>query len=151
MNGTSQLDMTYCAPGGRFAAVNGSVANTLEVFRFGIPQIPERRMTKRFTVAPGLIFSEYDLDRVVTRARLDHGRIVLDLATTDLVTGGGTLGYLTRNSRNVLLNLVYTITQNAPLMLRSHGSLMLPGFTQGKLVDPEVDVYGLFPVLWTRV
>jgi len=99
------------------------------------------KATSPIAVAPGLIFSEYDLDRVVTRARLDHGRIVLDLATTDLVTGGGTLGYLTRNSRNVLLNLVYTITQNAPLMLRSHGSLMLPGFTQGKLVDPEVDVY----------
>jgi len=99
------------------------------------------KATSPITVAPGLIFNEYDLDRVVTKARLDHGKIVLDLQTTDGVVGGGTLGYLTRNSRNVLLNLVYTITQDAPLMLRSHGSLMLPGFTQSKLVDPEVDVY----------
>jgi len=99
------------------------------------------KATSPITVAPGLIFSEYDLDRVVTKARLVHGKIVLDLQTTDGVVGGGTLGYLTRNSRNVLLNLVYTITQTAPLTVRGHGSLMLPGFNQGKLVDPEVDVY----------
>jgi len=41
----------------------------------------------------------------------------------------------------VLLNLVYTITQTAPLTLRNHASLTIPGFTQGKLVDAEVDVY----------
>ncbi len=99
------------------------------------------KATSPLTVAPGMIFSEYDLDRVVTKARLEHGKIVLDLKTTDLVAGGGTLGYMTRNSRNVMLNLVYTITQNAALKLRGHGSLTLPGFTQGKLVDPEVDAY----------
>ena len=92
-------------------------------------------------IPPDLIFSEYDLDRAVTGARLEHGKIILDLATTDGVTGGGTLGYILSISRNVLLNLVYTITQTAPLKLRNHASLTLPGFTQGKLVDPEVDVY----------
>jgi hypothetical protein len=39
------------------------------------------------------------------------------------------------------MTLVYTITQTAPLKLRNRGSLTLPGFTQGKLVDPEVDAY----------
>jgi len=41
-------------------------------------------------IPPDLIFSEYDLDRAVTGARLEHGKIILDLATTDGVTGGGT-------------------------------------------------------------
>lgn len=92
-------------------------------------------------IPPDLIFSEYDLDRAVTGARLEHGKIVLDLATTDGDTGGGTLGYIVSIGRNVLLNLVYTITQTAPLKLRKGTALTLPGFTQGKLVDPEVDVY----------
>jgi pimeloyl-ACP methyl ester carboxylesterase len=94
-------------------------------------------------VPPDLIFSEYDLDRTVTGARLEHGKIVLDLETKDLATGGGTLGYILSLGRNVLLNLVYTITQTAPLRLRGNQApLMLPGFTQGKLLDAEVDVYG---------
>jgi len=92
-------------------------------------------------IPPDLIFSEYDLDRAVTGARLEHGKIIVDLATTDGVTGGGTLGYIVSIGRNVLLNLVYTITQTAPLTLRNHASLTIPGFTQGKLVDAEVDVY----------
>lgn len=33
---------------------------------------------------PDLIFSEYDLDRTVTAARLDHGKVILDLETRDL-------------------------------------------------------------------
>ncbi|HET7723144.1 MAG TPA: PHB depolymerase family esterase [Propionibacteriaceae bacterium] len=93
-------------------------------------------------VPPDLIFSEYDVDRRVTAARLDHGKIVLDLETRDLATGGGTLGYVLSLGRNVLLSLTYTITQTSPLMLRSRTPLVLPGFTQGKLLDGEVDVYG---------
>jgi predicted peptidase len=77
----------------------------------------------------------------VTKARLEHGKIVLDLLTIDRTTPGGTLGYLLIEGRNVLMNLVYTITQTAPLKLLKGGSLTLPGFTQGKLVDPEVDAY----------
>ena len=82
---------------------------------------------------------QYDADRVVTKASLDHGKIVLDLETIDLVTPGGTLGYT--SGRNVLLDLTYTISQNAPLKLRNHRELILPGFVQGDLADPEVDAF----------
>ena len=100
------------------------------------------KATNPIPVAPGdLVLTEYDLDRVVTGARIEHDKIILDLATTDQVTGGGTLAYLVNEGRNVLMTLVYTITQTAPLTLRNHASLTLPGFTQGKLADPEVDAY----------
>lgn len=91
--------------------------------------------------AGDMIFSEHDDDRPVTKARLDHGKIVLELETIDQTTPGGTLGYLLDEGRNVMLDLKYTITQNKPLTLRNHQRLTLPGFTQGKLVDPEVDAY----------
>ena len=93
-------------------------------------------------VPPDLVFTEYDLDRTVTAARLDHGKIVLELETRDLMTGGATLGYILSLGRNVLLTLTYTITQVSPLMLRTGGPLTIAGFTQGKLLDAEVDVYG---------
>jgi len=100
------------------------------------------KATNPIAVATGdLVFTEYNLDQVVTGAKIEHGKIILDLATTDQVTGGGTLAYLNNEARNVLMTLVYTITQTAPLKLRNRGSLTLPGFTQGKLVDPEVDAY----------
>ncbi|HEY8662492.1 MAG TPA: hypothetical protein VIL68_02645 [Propionibacteriaceae bacterium] len=51
---------------------------------------------------------------------IEHGKIILDLATTDQVTGGGTLAYLNNEARNVLMTLVYTITQTAPLKLRAN-------------------------------
>ncbi|HET7723549.1 MAG TPA: hypothetical protein VFK68_02845 [Propionibacteriaceae bacterium] len=116
---------------------------TLETSALG-PIDPSSLTTSTFRVhATGKVFfkstNQYDADRTVTNAYLDHGRIVLELETKDLVTPGGTLGYV--NGRNVLLNLTYTITQTAPLMLLNHRELVLTGFTQGKLVDPEVDAY----------
>ncbi|MEU4250231.1 hypothetical protein AB0F15_22750 [Amycolatopsis sp. NPDC026612] len=63
----------------------------------------------------------YDLDRPVTAARLDpHGNIVLELSHGEGQTGAGTLGYLAGKSRNVRLDLVYTVTQTAPVRPR-HG------------------------------
>jgi predicted peptidase len=91
--------------------------------------------------AGDLIFSEHDDDRPVTKASIVHGKIVLELETIDQTSPGGTLGYLLNEGRNVLLKLVYTITQTAPLTTHNHKSLTLPGFTQGRLVDPEVDAY----------
>jgi len=82
-----------------------------------------------------------DKERKVTKATLSHGKIVLELETIDQTTPGGTLGYMLLAGRNVLLDLTYTITQNTAVKLRNHASLMFPRFTQGKLVDPEVDVY----------
>lgn len=100
------------------------------------------KATSPIPIATGdLIFSEYDLDRVVTAVHLHHGKITLDLKTTDGVTGGGTLGYIVSKARNFPLTLVYTITQKLPLKKHGGSSLTLPGFVQGKVVDPEVDVY----------
>ncbi|MEV6878320.1 PHB depolymerase family esterase [Amycolatopsis sp. NPDC051128] len=84
----------------------------------------------------------YDLDRPVTAGRLDrHGDIVLELSHAEGQTGGNTLGYLDGKARNVRLDLVYTIKQNAPIRLR-HGQLItLTGFTQGRLTNPEADAF----------
>jgi predicted peptidase len=101
------------------------------------------KATSPIPLAPGdLIFSEYDLDRPVTAIRLDHrGNIVLDLAYAEGQVGGGTLGYIVSKGRNVQLNLVYTITQNAPIALRDHRSLTISSFVQGRLSNPEVDAF----------
>lgn len=88
------------------------------------------------------IFSEYDLDRKVTAARLDqHGNIVLELAYGEGQTGAGTLGYIAGKGRNVLLDLDYTITQNAPITLRNGRSITIADFVQGRLSNPEVDAF----------
>src|SRR3712207_5135040 len=65
------------------------------------------RATSPIPLAPGdQIFSEYDLDRPVTAARVDaHGDIVLELAHAEGVVGGGTLGYIAGRGRNVQLDL----------------------------------------------
>src|SRR4051795_3787472 len=75
------------------------------------------KATSPIPIAPGdAIFSEYDLDRPVTAARLDvWGNIVLELAYGEGQVGGGTLGYIASKGRNVVLDLAYTITQNAPI------------------------------------
>ncbi|MFF0375802.1 prolyl oligopeptidase family serine peptidase [Actinoplanes missouriensis] len=85
----------------------------------------------------------YDVDRTVTAARLDRrGNIVLELAHGEGQVGGGTLGYVLSRGRNVRLDLVYTITQNTPLVLRGGRPVTFPGFTQGRLLNPEVDAFG---------
>jgi predicted peptidase len=53
--------------------------------------------------------------------------------------GGGTLGYIVSRGRNVMLDLVYTITQNAPIALRNGRLITISSFVQGRLSDPEVD------------
>jgi predicted esterase len=102
------------------------------------------RATSPIPLAAGdQIYSEYDLDRTVTRARLDrHGDIVLDLAHGEGQLGGGTLGYIASRGRNVRLDLTYTITQTAPLAVRGHRPLTITDFVQGRLVNPEVDAFG---------
>ncbi|MEU4219020.1 prolyl oligopeptidase family serine peptidase [Actinoplanes sp. NPDC026623] len=101
------------------------------------------KATSPIPIAPGdQIFSEYDLDRPVTAARLDrHGDIVLDLSYAEGQVGGGTLGYILSRGRNVRLDLVYTITQNAPLVLRDGRRVTLSRLVQGRLCNPEVDAF----------
>ena len=90
-----------------------------------------------------VILSEYDLDREVTAARFDrHGNIVLELASGEGVKGASTLGYIVGKGRNVVLDLDYTITQNAPLARWNGRSVTYQRFVQGRLSDPEVDAFG---------
>ncbi|MFL6140571.1 MAG: hypothetical protein ACJ72N_01715 [Labedaea sp.] len=84
----------------------------------------------------------YDLDRPVTAARLDHhGNIVLELSFAEGQPGGGTLGFIASKGRNVQLDLVYTITQNAPMALRGGRPVTIARFVQGRLANPEVDTF----------
>ena len=102
------------------------------------------KATSPIQVAAGdTIYSEYDLDRPVTTARLDRrGNIVLELDHAEGQVGGGTLGYIVSSGRNVQLDLVYTITQNAPLKLRNGRTLAIKKLVQGDLSNPEVDAFG---------
>ena len=125
---------------------------TLDTGRLG-PIDPASLTTGTFTVhakatspipiAPGdQIFSEYDLDRTVTAARLDrHGNIVLELSYGEGQLGGGTLGYIVSRGRNVRLDLVYTITQNTPLVRAPRPPVTITRFVQGRLSNPEVDAF----------
>jgi predicted peptidase len=101
------------------------------------------KATSPIPLAPGdLIFSEYDLDRAVTGVRLDRrGNIVLELAYAEGQVGGGTLGYIVSRGRNVRLDLVYTITQNAPIVVRGGRPVTISRFEQGRLSNPEVDAF----------
>jgi predicted peptidase len=128
------------------------VALTLNTARLG-PIDPASLTTGTFSVhakatspipiAPGdRILSEYDLDRPVTAARLDRrGNIVLELSYAEGQIGGGTLGYIVSKGRNVRLNLVYIITQNAPITLRNGRPVTISRFVQGRLSNPEVDAF----------
>ncbi|MEV4703309.1 prolyl oligopeptidase family serine peptidase [Actinoplanes sp. NPDC049316] len=100
------------------------------------------KATSPIPIAPGdQIFSEYDLDRPVTAVRVDrHGDIVLELAYAEGRVGGGTLGYIAGRGRNVQLDLVYTITQHAPVVVRGHRPVTFE-FVQGRLSNPEVDAF----------
>ncbi|PSM42429.1 hypothetical protein C6Y14_14485 [Streptomyces dioscori] len=126
---------------------------TLDAARLG-PIDPASLTTGTFTVhakatsplpiADGdAIFSEYDLDRTVTAARLDRrGNIVLDLSHAEGQISGSTLGYIAGRGRNVMLDLTYTITQQAPFALRDHRSITIKDFVQSRrLSDPEVDAF----------
>ncbi len=126
---------------------------TLHTARLG-PVEPTSLTTDTFTVhavatspvpvaADDVIFSEYDLDRLVTAVRLDRrGDIVLELKSGEGQVGAATLGYIAGKGRNVQLDLRYTITQNAPFIVRRRRSpVTIPRFVQGRLSDPEVDAF----------
>lgn len=112
---------------------------SLTIGMFGV----HAKATSPIPIAPGdQIFSEYDLDRAVTAARLDrHGNIVLGLSYAEGQLGGGTLGYILSKERNVRLDLEYTITQNTPLALRTGRQVTISRFVQGRLANPEVDAF----------
>ena len=79
-------------------------------------------------------------DRLVTAVRWQGKDAVLELEHGFDVTAGNTLLYT--SSRNVRLDLEYTITQVAPLRRRGTGNpLVLDPLTQGDLRNPEVDQF----------
>ncbi|GID91254.1 prolyl oligopeptidase family serine peptidase [Amorphoplanes digitatis] len=97
--------------------------------------------TSPIALAPGDQVG-YDLDRTVTAVRLDRrGNVVLELSHGEGQAGSNTLGYVVSRSRNVQLDLVYTVTQTAPIALRGGGSITISSFAQGRLSDPEVDAF----------
>ena len=88
-----------------------------------------------------VIFNIGDTDRDVTGTSIDaQGNITLQLFTLDGTTPG-TLGYIRKKGRNVQLVLDYTITQNKPLKLQSQRDVTIASFTQGNLINAEVDAF----------
>lgn len=88
----------------------------------------------------GPLYSEYDLDRVVTGARVDaSGDVVLSLEHGQGTAGASTLAYSMTLARNILLDLDYTLTQNEPLLTGAGQQVVLEDLVQGDTVDPEVD------------
>ncbi|HNV10480.1 MAG TPA: hypothetical protein PKN27_04010 [Propionibacteriaceae bacterium] len=51
------------------------------------------------------------------------------------VPAASTLGYLAVAGRNVMLDLIHTITQNEPFTLMNGRSISLGSFEQGDLLD----------------
>ncbi|MGA6162495.1 prolyl oligopeptidase family serine peptidase [Amycolatopsis magusensis] len=121
-------------------------AVTLDTSRLG-PIDPAGLTTGTFSVHAKATFPisgdpAYDLDRPVTAARLDRrGNIVLTLSHAEGQPGGATLGYVGSKGRNFRLDLVYTITQNAPITLRHGRPVTIKRFVQGRLANPEVDAF----------
>lgn len=88
----------------------------------------------------GPLYFTYDLDRVVTDARVDaSGDVVLSLEHGQGVLGASTLAYSGTLARNLLLDLTYTVTQNEPIATSGGQQVVLADMVQGDTVDPEVD------------
>ncbi|WP_251152431.1 PHB depolymerase family esterase [Cellulosimicrobium sp. Marseille-Q4280] len=84
----------------------------------------------------------FDVERTLTGVELTRsGDIHLELASGFGTPGADTLTYQPVGGRNVLLDLTYTMVQNAPLELRNGRDVTIRGFVQGDLVDPEVDAF----------
>ena len=92
------------------------------------------------------VYGTFDADRTVTGVHLDRrGRIVIELEHGYNLTGASTFAWGTgmdAMGRNVMLDLTYSVTQNQPIQLRTGASVTFSSFTQGHVVDPEVDAFG---------
>ncbi len=84
-----------------------------------------------------------DVSRTVTGVHLDRqGNIVLDLAYGFGMEGASTFAWANGESRNIMLDLTYTITQNKPVKLWGGKDYTFSSLKQGRVVDPEVDAFG---------
>jgi predicted peptidase len=90
---------------------------------------------------PSTVFGTYDQYRTVTGVRLDRdGDIVVSLLSGEDAPAAFTLAWANSVGRNVELDLTYTITQRLPIRAAGR-ALTFSSFTQGEVVDPEVDAF----------
>jgi len=96
------------------------------------------------TLNPATVFGTFtDVSRTVTGARLDrNGNIVLNLAYGFGMAGASTFAWANSESRNIMLDLTYTVTQNQPVKLWGGKDYTFASLKQGRVVDPEVDAFG---------
>ncbi|SHJ37266.1 Predicted peptidase [Tessaracoccus bendigoensis DSM 12906] len=99
--------------------------------------------TQSYSAAANPVIGTFaDVDRPVTSVKVDRrGRIVIGLEHGFNVPGASTFAWGVGANRNLMLDLTYTVTQNKPVKLRDGSSLTFKTLKQGKLVDPEVDVF----------
>lgn len=118
----------------------GVVASSLSTSTFSV----HAKGTNPYgSLDPSTVFGTFDVDRTVTGVQLDrHGRIVVTLASGFGVEGASTFAWANSESRNIMLDLDYTVTQNKPIKLRGGKSVTLSSLIQGRVVDPEVDAFG---------
>lgn len=90
---------------------------------------------------PATVFGTYDKDRTVTGVKLNaNGDIVISLFSGEDAPAAFTFAWANSVGRNIMLDLKYTITQRLPVKAAGR-NLTFGAFTQGALVDREVDAY----------
>lgn len=97
--------------------------------------------TNPYTSLPAsTVLGTYDRDRTITSVKLDKtGDIVISMVSGEDAPAAFTFGYSTGVSRNLQLDLAYTVKQRLPITLHGGKTLTLKQLRQGALVDPEVD------------
>ncbi len=100
--------------------------------------------TNPYTLPTGTVFGTFkDVERTVTGARLDRqGNIVIDLAYGFTTPGAFTFAWANSETRNIMLDLTYTVTQNTPVKLWGGKDYTFTSLAQGRVVDPEVGAFG---------
>ena len=58
------------------------------------------------------------------------------------MAGASTFAWANSESRNIMLDLTYTVTQNQPVKLWGGKDYTFASLKQGRVVDPEVDAFG---------
>ncbi len=85
-----------------------------------------------------------DVERTITSVTVESdGTIVLDLETVFGGAGQGTLNYVGGDvSRNLSLDITYTITQNSDYQLQDGSTVATTTlYNQGTIISPEVDKF----------
>ena len=86
----------------------------------------------------------FDVDREITKVYVnDKGNIVIELKYGQNIPGSGTLAYITGEvSRNVLMDLTYTVIQEKDFRLKNGTVISKKSvYKQGKVVDEEADKF----------